>query len=176
MSCPPFFSFACEQDQFEQHVRPDVKLNVYLYYGSDRNRSKTFLSTQDVVITTYNVLSADFGVSVAVVTYRQICRCYGAADIGTLIYWYILHYIFCHTEVIVLFCSNKSIVFPFQNKSPLHAIDWLRVVLDEGHIIRNPNAQMSKAVLELKARRRWILSGISLPSLTCTPFVNHYIL
>lgn len=93
-------------DQFEEHVRADVKLNVYLYYGSERNRSKTFLSSQDVVITTYNVLSADFG-----------------------------------------------------NKSPLHGINWLRVVLDEGHIIRNPNTQMSKAVLELKAQRRWILSG-----------------
>lgn len=44
-------------------MRCDVKLNVYLYYGSERNRSKTFLSSQDVVITTYNVLSADFGVS-----------------------------------------------------------------------------------------------------------------
>lgn len=93
-------------DQFEQHVRANVKLNVYLYYGSERNRSKTFLSSQDVVITTYNVLSADFG-----------------------------------------------------NKSPLHGINWLRVVLDEGHVIRNPNAQMSKAVLGLKAQRRWILSG-----------------
>ncbi|XP_069008745.1 helicase-like transcription factor isoform X1 [Embiotoca jacksoni] len=93
-------------DQFEQHVHANVKLNVYLYYGAERNRSKKFLSSQDVVITTYNVLSTDFG-----------------------------------------------------NKSPLHGIDWLRVVLDEGHIIRNPNAQMSKAVLDLKAQRRWILSG-----------------
>uniref|UniRef100_A0A665VNF0 Helicase-like transcription factor n=1 Tax=Echeneis naucrates TaxID=173247 RepID=A0A665VNF0_ECHNA len=96
----------CLQDQFEQHMHPNVKLNVYLYYGSERNRSKTFLSSQDVVITTYNVLSADF-----------------------------------------------------VNESPLHSINWLRVVLDEGHIIRNPNAQMSKAVLNLKANRRWILSG-----------------
>ncbi|XP_044079838.1 helicase-like transcription factor isoform X2 [Siniperca chuatsi] len=93
-------------DQFEQHVHANVKLNVYLYYGSERNRSKRFLSSQDVVITTYNVLSADFG-----------------------------------------------------NKSPLHGINWLRVVLDEGHVIRNPNAQMSKAVLDLKAQRRWILTG-----------------
>lgn len=52
------------QDQFEQHVRADVSLNMYLYYGSERNRSKKFLSSQDVVITTYNVLSTDFGVSV----------------------------------------------------------------------------------------------------------------
>lgn len=93
-------------DQFEQHVNPNIKINVYLYYGSERNRSQKFLSSQDVVLTTYNVLSTDFG-----------------------------------------------------NKSPLHKINWLRVVLDEGHFIRNPNAQMSKAVLELKASRRWILSG-----------------
>ncbi|XP_034531101.1 helicase-like transcription factor [Notolabrus celidotus] len=93
-------------DQLDQHVHANVKLNVYLYYGSERNRSKKFLSSQDVVITTYNVLSADFG-----------------------------------------------------NKSPLHGITWLRVVLDEGHVIRNPIAKMSKAVLDLKAQRRWILSG-----------------
>ncbi|XP_020774681.2 LOW QUALITY PROTEIN: helicase-like transcription factor [Boleophthalmus pectinirostris] len=93
-------------DQFEQHVSVNVKLNVYLYYGSERNRSQKFLSSQDVVITTYNVLSTDFG-----------------------------------------------------NKSPLHQINWLRVVLDEGHFIRNPSAQMTKAALELKASRRWILSG-----------------
>ncbi|XP_058471850.1 helicase-like transcription factor [Solea solea] len=99
-------------EQFEQHVRANVKLNVYLYYGAERNRSQKFLSSQDVVITTYNVLSTDFG-----------------------------------------------------NKSPLHGIRWLRVVLDEGHVVRNPNAQMSKAVLDLKASRRWILSG--------TPIQNH---
>lgn len=56
--------FSFFQDQFKQHVRADVNPNVYLYYGSDRIRSKTFLSSQDVVITTYNVLSSDFGVSV----------------------------------------------------------------------------------------------------------------
>uniref|UniRef100_A0A672JGR7 Helicase-like transcription factor n=1 Tax=Salarias fasciatus TaxID=181472 RepID=A0A672JGR7_SALFA len=102
----PYIFFFCLQDQFEQHVHANKKVKVYLYYGTERNRSQKFLSSQDVVITTYNVISADFG-----------------------------------------------------NKSPLHGINWLRVVLDEGHIIRNPNAQMSKAVLQLKAHRRWILSG-----------------
>ncbi|CAL8273482.1 unnamed protein product [Merluccius merluccius] len=93
-------------DQFEQHVRADVQPNVYLYYGPERNRSTSFLASQDVVLTTYNVLAADHA-----------------------------------------------------NKSPLHAVSWLRVVLDEGHVIRNPNTQMAKAVLHLKAQRRWILSG-----------------
>ncbi|XP_056152063.1 helicase-like transcription factor [Lampris incognitus] len=93
-------------DQFEEHVCTDVKLNIYLYYGPARNRSRKFLLSQDVVLTTYNVLAADYG-----------------------------------------------------NKSPLHGVNWMRVVLDEGHVIRNPNAQMSKAVLDLKAQRHWILSG-----------------
>lgn len=46
-----------------------------------------------------------------------------------------------------------------KGSSPLHKVSWLRVVLDEGHIIRNPNALQSKAVLDLTAQRRWILSG-----------------
>ncbi|KAM8834299.1 helicase-like transcription factor [Synchiropus picturatus] len=96
-------------DQFAHHVRAEVKLNLYVYYGPDRNRCRKFLSSQDVVVTTYNVLAADFA-----------------------------------------------------NNSPLHEIDWLRVVLDEGHVVRNPNAQMSKAALALKAQRRWVLSGTPL--------------
>lgn len=44
-------------------MRADVSLNVYLYYGAERNRSVSFLASQDVVLTTYNVLSSDFGVS-----------------------------------------------------------------------------------------------------------------
>ena len=36
---------------------------------------------------------------------------------------------------------------------------WLRVVLDEGHVIRNPSAMMSKAVHALKADRRWVVTG-----------------
>ncbi|XP_036421333.1 helicase-like transcription factor isoform X2 [Colossoma macropomum] len=94
--------------QLELHVREDVKLNVYLYYGPDRRREVSFLSKQDVVLTTYSVLSSE--------------------------------------------SVNRE-------RSALHGVRWLRVVLDEGHVIRNPNAQQSKAVLELNAERRWILSG-----------------
>ncbi|XP_072547300.1 helicase-like transcription factor [Salminus brasiliensis] len=92
--------------QFEQHLREDVHLNLYLFHGPDRRRQTSFLSKQDVVLTTYNVLASEFG-----------------------------------------------------NSSVLHKVAWLRVVLDEGHIIRNPDAQQSKAVLKLNAERRWILSG-----------------
>nr|XP_060623727.1 helicase-like transcription factor isoform X2 [Anolis sagrei ordinatus] len=95
-------------DQFEQHVDPDVHLNLYVYYGSERSKDPAVLSSQDIVLTTYNVLASDYGTG-----------------------------------------SN----------SPLHNLKWLRVVLDEGHTIRNPNAQQTKAVLGLDAQRRWVLTG-----------------
>ncbi|XP_066477264.1 helicase-like transcription factor isoform X2 [Tiliqua scincoides] len=95
-------------DQFEQHVNPGVHLNIYVYYGSERNKDPAILSRQDVVLTTYTVLASDYGA---------------------------------------------------KGSSPLHKLKWLRVVLDEGHTIRNPNAQQTKAVLDLNAQRRWILTG-----------------
>ncbi|XP_077204829.1 helicase-like transcription factor isoform X2 [Paroedura picta] len=95
-------------DQLEQHIDPAVHLNTYIYYGSERTKDPAILSRQDIVLTTYNVLSSDYGA---------------------------------------------------KSDSPLHKFKWLRVVLDEGHTIRNPNAQQTKAVLDLDAQRRWILTG-----------------
>ncbi|XP_048240661.1 helicase-like transcription factor isoform X5 [Haliotis rufescens] len=44
-------------------------------------------------------------------------------------------------------------------EAPVFTLNWLRIVLDEGHIIRNPRALQTKAVLALKAQRKWVLSG-----------------
>ncbi|XP_012638282.1 helicase-like transcription factor isoform X2 [Microcebus murinus] len=95
-------------DQFGQHIKSDVHLNFYVYYGPDRIRDPALLSKQDIVLTTYNILTHDYGT---------------------------------------------------KGNSPLHSIRWLRVILDEGHAIRNPNAQQTKAVLDLEAERRWVLTG-----------------
>ncbi|KAJ1088340.1 hypothetical protein NDU88_001497 [Pleurodeles waltl] len=95
-------------EQFENHVRLDVTLNILVYYGADRVRDPSVLSKQDVVLTTYSVLSFEYG--------------------------------------------NRA-------DSTLHQVKWLRVVLDEGHTIRNPNAQQTKAALHLQAQRRWVLTG-----------------
>lgn len=95
-------------DQFGQHIKSEVRLNFYVYYGPDRIRDPALLSKQDIVLTTYNILTHDYGT---------------------------------------------------KDDSPLHSIKWLRVILDEGHAIRNPNAQQTKAVLDLEAERRWVLTG-----------------
>lgn len=54
---------------------------------------------------------------------------------------------------------SHSTLLSLQNDSPLHKIRWLRVILDEGHTIRNPHTRLTKAMAELEAKRRWVLTG-----------------
>ncbi|KAI0344734.1 hypothetical protein BDW22DRAFT_1354880 [Trametopsis cervina] len=48
--------------------------------------------------------------------------------------------------------------------SALLHVDWKRVILDEGHTIRNPRTKMAQACYALSAERRWVLTG--------TPIIN----
>ena len=50
-------------------------------------------------------------------------------------------------------------------KSGLFSVNWRRIVLDEGHQIRNPNAKSSLAASGLLGRSRWVLTG--------TPIINN---
>ncbi|KAK8639048.1 hypothetical protein V6N13_137450 [Hibiscus sabdariffa] len=43
--------------------------------------------------------------------------------------------------------------------SPMKKMLWWRVILDEAHVIKNANAQQSKAVTNLKATCRWVVTG-----------------
>jgi SNF2 family DNA or RNA helicase len=42
---------------------------------------------------------------------------------------------------------------------PLEDINWFRVVLDEGHMIREQSTLQSKAICNLRAQRRWAVTG-----------------
>jgi transcription termination factor 2 len=44
-------------------------------------------------------------------------------------------------------------------QSILTQIAFNRVILDEGHVIRNPKSGVSQAVCRLRASRRWIVTG-----------------
>ncbi len=46
-----------------------------------------------------------------------------------------------------------------QERGCLFKHTWLRVILDEGHHIRNPNTGRSKAMEALKCERKWVLTG-----------------
>ncbi|KAL5546718.1 hypothetical protein UlMin_006405 [Ulmus minor] len=45
------------------------------------------------------------------------------------------------------------------SKSPVQEVTWWRVILDEAHVIKNVNALQSRAVSNLKANRRWVVTG-----------------
>ncbi|KAK4695561.1 hypothetical protein P7C71_g2213, partial [Lecanoromycetidae sp. Uapishka_2] len=47
----------------------------------------------------------------------------------------------------------------------LFSMNWRRVILDEGHIIRNPSTKAALAATNLIARSRWVLTG--------TPIINN---
>lgn len=59
--------------------------------------------------------------------------------------------------------SQKSTTLP--RKSGVFSVKWRRVILDEGHGIRNPKAKKTVAVSNLLAQSRWALTG--------TPIINN---
>ena len=63
--------------------------------------------------------------------------------------------------------------FPKNTKNPpavprangLFSVDWRRVILDEGHTIRNPQTKSALAATNMIAQSRWVLTG--------TPIINN---
>merc|ERR1719245_886154 len=41
----------------------------------------------------------------------------------------------------------------------LFKVKWLRVVMDEGHYIKNHNTKTAKAAVNLNTERRWVVTG-----------------
>lgn len=57
-----------------------------------------------------------------------------------------------------------------KTNSILMNIPWKRVILDEGHQIRNPSTKAAIAVSALTAERRWVLTGTPI---VCYPPPSH---
>ena len=54
---------------------------------------------------------------------------------------------------------------PVPRDQGLFSMEWRRVILDEGHIIRNPKTKSALAATNLMAKSRWVLTG--------TPIINN---
>lgn len=61
-------------------------------------------------------------------------------------------------DIVLTTYSTLSTEFGDQN-SPITEIEWYRVILDEAHVIKNSATQQTKAVVALKAERRWAVTG-----------------
>lgn len=49
-----------------------------------------------------------------------------------------------------------------KEKSPVHEVDWNRIILDEAHNIKERSTNTAKAAFELKSKYKWCLSGTPL--------------
>ena len=60
----------------------------------------------------------------------------------------------------IVFTTYGTLMWEFNDMSnPLMKAKWLRVCLDEGHMVKNHRSKTSKAAYELNTERRWIVSG-----------------
>ncbi|KAK3988514.1 putative SWI/SNF-related matrix-associated actin-dependent regulator of chromatin subfamily A member 3-like 1 [Cladorrhinum sp. PSN332] len=65
----------------------------------------------------------------------------------------------------VVITSYGTLTSEVAAKGPLSKVEWRRVVLDEGHTIRNAKTKAAEAACALKAESRWVLTG--------TPIINN---
>lgn len=59
----------------------------------------------------------------------------------------------------VVITSYGTLASEASGKGPLSQIEWRRIVLDEGHTIRNAKTKAALAACQLKAQSRWVLTG-----------------
>ncbi|KAJ3391286.1 hypothetical protein HDU84_006202 [Entophlyctis sp. JEL0112] len=120
------------EEQFGLHVRPNT-LRICVYHGPSRIQNPKELAKYDVVITTYNLLAIEYGRDL-----KSAGSVNSKTQGGT------------HSDV------NQV---PVTVNSTLQLVNWNRIVLDEAHIIKDPNTAQAKAACSLTGGRRWALTG-----------------
>jgi len=111
------------------------ELEVLVYYGAAKDRRRVVLHEYDVVLTSYGVLASE---------HRAVQAAQSAANSAAL--------------------SSGRALAPISERqlaslSPLLSTTFFRLLLDEGHIIRNRGTETAKAVFALRGVRRWVVSG-----------------
>lgn len=59
----------------------------------------------------------------------------------------------------VVLTSYQLAASEFKNQGVLYNVNWKRIVLDEGHVIRNHKSKQAEAMFELHGKYRWVLTG-----------------
>ncbi|KAJ1993784.1 hypothetical protein GGI25_000926 [Coemansia spiralis] len=142
----PLSTMANWEEQIQMHLEPRL-LSIYPYHGSSRHKNPKRLCQYDIVLTTYNVLQSEYKRETRQLTHDDSAdphitasRIFGSSaeeDTGDK------------------FCSIPENPYV----SPLQAVHWHRVVLDEAHTIKERRTLSSLAACALNADRRWCLTG-----------------
>jgi transcription termination factor 2 len=59
----------------------------------------------------------------------------------------------------VVVTSYNTVASEFKINGVLFKVRWKRIVLDEGHVIRNHKSKQSEAIFALESKYRWVLTG-----------------
>ncbi|KAJ2788493.1 hypothetical protein GGI18_002919, partial [Coemansia linderi] len=134
------------EEQVRQHIQPRT-LTVYAYHGNTRSRDPKKICQYDVVLTTYNVLQAEYGREMRQLVAEEAelpqATSGGIFDSSS------------EEE-----SNTKLYQVPDEPYvSPLQAVHWHRIVLDEAHSIKERRTISSMAAYSLTADRRWCLTG-----------------
>mmetsp|Transcript_11585 Transcript_11585/g.17290 ORF Transcript_11585/g.17290 Transcript_11585/m.17290 type:complete len:1036 (-) Transcript_11585:115-3222(-) len=151
--------------QCKRHIRKDNPFRVHTYHGPNRFKKKGKLKACDVIITTYQIVKQEFRdpeeekkkLEKELIVYEEKCRQAKADNKPNP----------PKPKIIVEYENEKNDPKAAENKDkkgPLYSMTFLRIVLDEAHIIRDRKTRQCRACLELKAERRWCITG--------TPFQN----
>jgi SWI/SNF-related matrix-associated actin-dependent regulator of chromatin subfamily A3 len=129
------------EKQIQDHCVPN-SLSYAVYYGSGRDLSAKDLQKYDIVVTTYQTVVGENSALAGEAPNKKRRK-----DSGSLfaVQW-------------------KVRVFVFFTHALLISIPQQRIILDEGHNIRNPRTKMAQSVCMLNAQRRWVLTGTPIVS------------
>ena len=147
-------------------------LKVYIYHGSSRRSDPDFIGDFDVVVTSYNTLALEYrrqgsGDATPASPVETAANSDDDTPKGDTSFSGIATKPEVEAEIKAAEVADallrkkrkgKGAKIPFET-SPLQAIDWFRVVLDEAHYIKSDKTIASQASCDLQADRRIALTG-----------------
>ncbi|KAJ1948603.1 hypothetical protein FBU59_001518, partial [Linderina macrospora] len=133
------------EEQIAQHVSPGC-LRVLPYHGNKRVRNPKRLCQYAIVLTTYDVLRSEYSTELK----QMIAKSTGDEPRAARMF----------DESSSEETDSKWYQIPDDPYvSPLQAVHWHRIVLDEAHAIKERRTVTSLAAHALTAERRWCLTG-----------------
>ncbi|EIW71155.1 hypothetical protein TREMEDRAFT_27733 [Tremella mesenterica DSM 1558] len=153
-------------------------IRVYVYHGPGRTADPHFLAEFDIVITTYHTLAGEFskqggedestpGDTAQNSGDEEPAEIFGDTSLNPRAVFPEVEAEIKAVEVAQALQKKKKgksaksskTSTPGDQRSPLQAIDWFRIVLDEAHYIKSPATVAFKASCALEADRRICLTG-----------------
>ncbi|XAR59134.1 DNA helicase [Bertholletia excelsa] len=144
-------------EELHNKVTSMAELSVLIYHGSNRTKDPYELAKYDVVLTTYSIVSMEVPKQPldkdGEETGRQEPHVVPPTGLQT-----------SRKRKYTPRSDKRSVkgednaLFEYSAR-PLARVSWFRVVLDEAQSIKNRRTQVARACWELRAKRRWCLSG-----------------